>query len=119
MPNVLVLHHRWTVITVSDSGERETLDRRWRIGSHYGIHVYNGEIPVATFRNAADALRAVEAVNASGTAVGRVLAEVELRLWAADLPGFRTDAVRIVTAYSKELSAERRAAETDRTDRSS
>lgn len=36
----------------------------WRVGSHYGIHVYEGDRPVATFHDAADARRCVEAVNA-------------------------------------------------------
>ena len=35
----------------------------WRVGSHYGIHVYAGDVPVATFHRAEDALRAVVAVN--------------------------------------------------------
>lgn len=37
----------------------------WRIGKHYGIHVYEGDRPVATFHDAADAERAVAAVNAA------------------------------------------------------
>jgi hypothetical protein len=39
----------------------------WRIGRHYGIHVYEGNRPVATFHDSADAEQAVLAVN-SGTA---------------------------------------------------
>lgn len=37
----------------------------WRIGNHYGIHVYEGDRPVATFHSADDAARAVAAVNAA------------------------------------------------------
>jgi hypothetical protein len=36
---------------------------RWRVGQHYGIHVYEDQRPVATFHTAADARRAVDAVN--------------------------------------------------------
>jgi hypothetical protein len=35
----------------------------WRVGSHYGIHVYEGERPVATFHRAEDAAAAVHAFN--------------------------------------------------------
>lgn len=35
----------------------------WRTGRHYGIHVYEGDRPVATFHNPHDAQRAVDAVN--------------------------------------------------------
>jgi hypothetical protein len=48
--------------------------RRWRIGDHYQIHVYecsredgqpsDDDRPVATFHTARDARRAVQAVNA-------------------------------------------------------
>lgn len=31
----------------------------WRVGEHYGIHVYEGDRPVATFHTVADAKRAV------------------------------------------------------------
>ncbi len=37
---------------------------RWRVGEHYGIHVYCGESPVATFFTPGEARRAVEAHNA-------------------------------------------------------
>lgn len=37
----------------------------WRVGRHYGIHVYEGDRPVATFHRVEDARRAVEAINAS------------------------------------------------------
>ena len=36
----------------------------WRVGKHYGIHVYEGDRPVATFHRPEDAQRAVDAVNA-------------------------------------------------------
>jgi hypothetical protein len=36
----------------------------WRVGSHYGIHVYEGDRPVATFHTAEDARRCVEAMAA-------------------------------------------------------
>lgn len=39
----------------------------WRVGQHYGIHVYEGDRPVATFHDADDAARAVDAVNRSST----------------------------------------------------
>ena len=35
----------------------------WRVGSHYKVHVYQGERPVATFHDPADAARAVAAAN--------------------------------------------------------
>jgi hypothetical protein len=37
----------------------------WRLGRHYPIHVYEGDTPIATFFTAADARKAVEAVNAA------------------------------------------------------
>ncbi len=47
-------------------GERTTVaGQPWRVGTSYSIHVYQGDRPVATFVNPADAQRAVEAVNAS------------------------------------------------------
>jgi hypothetical protein len=48
----------------------------WRVGSHYGIHVYAGDVPVATFHRAEDAARAVAAVNAA-VPVGWRLVPVE------------------------------------------
>lgn len=48
-----------------------TIGRSWRVGAHYGIHVYEGERPVATFHDPADAQRAVDAINtARGLMVG-------------------------------------------------
>lgn len=38
----------------------------WRVGEHYGIHVYEGDRPVATFHTAVDAHVAVQAYNAFG-----------------------------------------------------
>ncbi len=35
----------------------------WRVGRHYGIHVYEGDRPVATFHDADEARLAVGAVN--------------------------------------------------------
>lgn len=35
----------------------------WRVGEHYGIHVYEGDRPVATFHDPRDAALAVQAVN--------------------------------------------------------
>lgn len=35
----------------------------WRVGRHFGIHVYEGDVPVATFHTAEDAALAVYAVN--------------------------------------------------------
>lgn len=35
----------------------------WRVGGHYGIHVYQGDLPVATFFRPEDAARTVQAVN--------------------------------------------------------
>lgn len=43
----------------------------WRVGRHYPIHVYDGDTPVATFLTAADAARAVAAVNAAQGAGGK------------------------------------------------
>jgi hypothetical protein len=48
-------------------------DEKWRIGTSWGIHVYQGEKgspgerPVATFHDPADAQRAVDAVNGERT----------------------------------------------------
>lgn len=36
----------------------------WRIGTSYGIHIYEGDSPIATFHFKTDALLAVEAYNA-------------------------------------------------------
>lgn len=36
---------------------------KWRVGSHYGVHVYEGDRPVATFFQAEDAQAAVDAMN--------------------------------------------------------
>jgi len=41
---------------------------RWRVGGHYGIHVYCGDSPVATFFTPGEARRAVEAHNADMSA---------------------------------------------------
>lgn len=35
----------------------------WRVGRHYPIHVYEEDMPIATFFRAEDARRAVESVN--------------------------------------------------------
>lgn len=35
----------------------------WRVGEHYGIHVYESDRPVATFLTEDDAARCVDAVN--------------------------------------------------------
>jgi len=40
----------------------------WRVGQHYGLHVYEGERPVATFHRPEDAARAVDAVNGAAPA---------------------------------------------------
>jgi len=37
----------------------------WRVGQHYGLHVYEGDRPVATFHRPEDAARTVAAVNAT------------------------------------------------------
>lgn len=37
----------------------------WRVGAHYGIHVYEGDRPVATFHTVADARQAVRDHNAA------------------------------------------------------
>lgn len=43
---------------------------QWRVGSKYGIHVYEGDRPVATFLRPDDAKLAVEAVNAHAAHAG-------------------------------------------------
>jgi len=44
--------------------DQPSLDQpRWRVGEHYGIHVYEGDRPVATFLTETDARMAVIAVN--------------------------------------------------------
>lgn len=45
------------------TGHPEEPRTPWRVGSHYGIHVYAGDQPVATFLAPEDAARAVAAVN--------------------------------------------------------
>lgn len=56
---------------------------QWRVGQHYGIHVYQGGRPVATFHHAVDAAEAVRAVNAladaevAGRAAGPAWEEYE------------------------------------------
>jgi hypothetical protein len=40
-------------------------DQPWRVGQHYGIHVYAGDVPIATFHTVSDARRAVEDHNAT------------------------------------------------------
>lgn len=55
--------------------EREEWMRVWRVGTHYGIHVYDGERPVATFHSAGDAAAAVEAVNAVSALKGASVAD--------------------------------------------
>ena len=47
----------------SPSPEVDRAQRPWRVGVHYGIHVYAGDRPVATFHNAYDAAAAVDAIN--------------------------------------------------------
>lgn len=39
------------------------MSEHWRIGNHYGIHVYEGDRPVATFHRAEDAMVAIIAHN--------------------------------------------------------
>jgi hypothetical protein len=71
----------------------------WRVGDHYGIHVYAGDVPVATFHTAADAAVAVAAVNDRRVHPPRfadhakVLFEVARRLRVRDAP---YDADRLV-----------------------
>lgn len=43
----------------------------WRVGSHYGIHVYEGDRPVATFHTVADAKQAVSDHNVRGLVSGQ------------------------------------------------
>jgi hypothetical protein len=52
-------------VKILSPGEEEPAPVRWRVGRHYGIHVYEGDEPVATFHDPARALRAVAAVNAA------------------------------------------------------
>lgn len=49
------IHTRVAPSTGQDTGQP------WRVGQHYGIHVYEGDRPVATFHRAEDAAAAVEA----------------------------------------------------------
>lgn len=49
----------------------------WRVGDHYGIHVYEGDRPVATFHRAEEAALAVAAHNQADTFS-------RLREWAAE-----------------------------------
>jgi hypothetical protein len=39
------------------------IDNKWRVGDHYKIHVYRGDVPIATFLRSEDAEAAVSAVN--------------------------------------------------------
>jgi len=55
----------------------------WRVGEHYKIHVYDDEVPIATFHNNIDAQRAVEDHNDIGAlrfAISEALLTV--RMWA-------------------------------------
>lgn len=66
--------------TVPDNaGLREA----WRVGNHYGIHVYEGDRPVATFHREADARRCVEALAERDDLAAKVAA-VETLLRDAD-----------------------------------
>lgn len=38
-------------------------DQPWRVGTHYSVHVYEGQRPIATFFTSADARLAVQAYN--------------------------------------------------------
>lgn len=44
----------------------------WRVGNHYGIHVYDGDRPVATFLRSDEAMRAVHAVNTNASSAERL-----------------------------------------------
>lgn len=71
----------------------------WRVGSHYGIHVYEGDRPVATFLDPADAERAVAAVNAQRTDAGlRAAAERVVEVWGD--PAGPEKVVDLVTAVA-------------------
>lgn len=58
-----------TAVNRPDSGP-------WRVGEHYGLHVYAGDTPVATFHRAEDAARAVAAINAD-TRVRALIAHMD------------------------------------------
>ncbi len=75
--------------------EEHRAPRPWRVGTHYGIHVYEesdtssrqeksgDDRPVATFHRAEDARAAVEAYNAS--LPGRRENMAERRTWVIDV----------------------------------
>lgn len=41
------------------------MDEPYRVGTHYGIHVYQGDRPVATFHDPDEAQAFVDAMNAA------------------------------------------------------
>lgn len=95
----------------------------WRIGSHYGIHVYEGDRPVATFHTVADARAAVEAYNALAAAVAaKEAAEQEnarlrellgIDQWSRDIEPANvreiaaTEVRKLATARAERAEAER------------
>ncbi|KAA2211669.1 hypothetical protein [Teichococcus oryzae] len=57
---------------VNTMPDRISETSRWRVGRHYGIHVYEGQRPVATFHWEDDAARAVAAVNAAPSSAAEI-----------------------------------------------
>jgi hypothetical protein len=62
-----------------------TVDGPWRVGRHYGIHVYEGDRPVATFHRAEDARRCVEGLTELSRLRERLGLRTSVRLAAAVL----------------------------------
>ena len=90
----------------------------WRVGSHYAIHVYAGDRPVATFMSPDDARRAVNAVNCAaspGACAGPVMeAQVEAALAAFDKHGgFARQRMRLALEAARAATATPAPGQTD------
>jgi hypothetical protein len=77
----------------------------WRVGEHYGIHVYEGDRPVATFHNSRDAYAAVDAHNAAAVGVDD------------DKPGAKTREALVAELVSVRLALQRIRADVDTVNR--
>jgi len=68
---------------------------KWRVGTHYGIHVYAGNRPVATFHNRVEALQAVADHNSQEPRLGcattrQLLREIDARIEVDGSADYRT-----------------------------
>lgn len=68
---------------------------KWRLGTHYGIHVYAGDRPVATFHSRVDAGQAVADHNSQEPRLGyattrQLLRELDARAEMDGSADYRT-----------------------------